>query len=296
MIKKYSEFISEEVGWKDALIGSTLALSTLNPTKAQNPQNIQIDQLEIKKNVLSTIKGPIGIQDISNADLDLVHGILGSKRLDDDFENRVSNELQRLNKLGYKTDVSNVNIKTYIKGNKIVTESYCDIIKSIDGNSYTIFTTRGSIGDNYEKRHDGQINGLENRLEDYYGGKSKKVNTEVISFLLNGKKVSYKQSFFVSSEIKTYEIVGTDLSDLRENLKLKSKDISIDSKSIKIDIKNMKISFKSGDEKIKVLSLVFDNKNQIDSRLDTIKEKNPSSEIIDSGKHGSLDWCILIIR
>ena len=38
----------------------------------------------------------------------------------------------------------------------------------------------------------------------------------------------------------------------------------------------MKISFKSGDEKIKVLSLVFDNKNQIDSRLDTIKEKNPN--------------------
>jgi len=106
-LKKYSEFFNEELGWKDFIVGATIGTSILNPqlTKGQNTSTYTA---QVKYNVLSTIKGPIGIQLIGNPDLDLVHGILGSKRLDDDFEKRVSSELKRLNYLGIKTDIDNI--------------------------------------------------------------------------------------------------------------------------------------------------------------------------------------------
>jgi hypothetical protein len=129
-IKKYNDFIIEELGWKDAIVGAALGLSTLNPQQSKG-QITQTQQL--KTTILSKVKGPVGIENINNPDLDLVHGVLGSRRLDDDFEKRVSDELTRLNKLGYKTDVTNIEVKTYIKGDKIITESSCDIVESQNG-------------------------------------------------------------------------------------------------------------------------------------------------------------------
>ena len=117
--------------------------------------------------VLGRVYGPVGKQPISNPDLDLVHGILGSKRIQDDFSERVTQSLKDLNDKGFKTDVSNIRIKTYVQGNEIITESSCDIVESIDGNSYNDFTTTGSIGDDFDTRHDGQIDGLIERLEQY---------------------------------------------------------------------------------------------------------------------------------
>jgi hypothetical protein len=147
--------------------------------------------------VLSHVEGPIGIQPLRNPDLDLVHGILSSHRLKDDFEKRVSDELNRLNILGYKTDVENIKVKTYVSKNKIYTISSCDIVKSKDGRSYVVFTTRGSIGKGYSKRHDRQVNGLEPWLQFYYRGYCKKVKTMVVGFKFRGGRIYYKQSFFV---------------------------------------------------------------------------------------------------
>ena len=147
-IKKYESFISEELGWKDAIVGAALGLSTLNPQQSKGQVTPAQQQYQVKKTAEFPIKvkGPVGVENINNPDLDLVHGILGSKRLDDDFEQRVSDELDRLNKLGYKTDVTNIEVKTYVKDGKIITESSCDIVESQNGTSYNIFTTRGSIG------------------------------------------------------------------------------------------------------------------------------------------------------
>lgn len=152
---------------------------------------------QVDSTILSHVEGPIGIQPLRKPDLDLVHGILSSHRLKDDFETRVSKELVRLNSIGYKTDVKNIKVSTFIKGNKIITISSCDIVKSSDGRSYVVFTTRGSIGNGWKKRHDRQIQGLEQWLSFYYRGFCKKVETLVVGFKLRGGKIFYKQSFFV---------------------------------------------------------------------------------------------------
>ena len=133
--------------------------------------------------VLNRVSGPVGRQPISNPDLDMVHGILGSKRIQDDFSERVTQSLNDFNNKGFKTDVSNIKIKTYIQGNEIITESSCDIVESTDGFSYNEFTTRGSIGDDFNIRHDNQVDGLIDRLKQFYGGNAKQV----------GKPKQYKE-------------------------------------------------------------------------------------------------------
>lgn len=250
--------------------------------------------------VLGRVFGPVGKQPISNPDLDLVHGILGSKRIQDDFSERVTQSLKEWNDKGYKTDVSNIKIKTYIQGNEIITESSCDIVESTDGNSYNEFTTRGSIGDDFDTRHDGQIDGLVDRLEQYYGGNAKQVGKSfIISFRINGTNISYKQSFFVASsndekESKT-TIQGNDINDLRVKLKEQTQNISIDPNSITIDMDVYKISFNSGNKKIQVMSLIFDDKGQMSDRLVMIKSKNPTMKIIEQGKDSNVDWVVVII-
>jgi hypothetical protein len=251
--------------------------------------------------VLGRVLGPVGKQPISNPDLDLVHGILGSKRIQDDFSERVTQSLKDWNNKGFKTDVSNIRIKTYVQGNDIITESSCDIVESIDGNSYNEFTTRGSIGDNFDIRHDGQVDGLVDRLKQFYGGNAKQVGEPfVISFNFNGANISYKQSFFVMSDnsggkSKTTTIQGNDINDLRSKLKEQTQNISIDPNSINVDMDNYEVSYNSGDKKIQTISLIFDNKGQLSNRLMIIKSKNPTMEIVEQGKDNNIDWVVVII-
>ena len=251
--------------------------------------------------VLGSVLGPVGKQPISNPDLDLVHGILGSKRIQDDFSERVTQSLKDWNDKGYKTDVSNIKIKTYIKGNDIITESSCDIVESMDGNSYNEFTTRGSIGDDFETRHDGQVDGLVDRLKQFYGGNAKQVGKPfVITFNFNGTNISYKQSFFVMSDnsggkSKTTTIQGNDINDLRSKLKEQTQNISIDPNSINVDMDNYEVSYNSGDKKIQTISLIFDDKGQLSNRLMIIKSKNPTMEIIEQGNDNNIDWVVVII-
>ena len=250
--------------------------------------------------VLGRVLGPVGKQPISNPDLDLVHGILGSKRIQDDFSERVTQSLKDWNDKGYKTDVSNIKIKTHIQGNEIITESSCDIVESTDGNSYNEFTTRGSIGDDFDTRHDNQVDGLVDRLKQFYGGNAKQVGEPfVISFNFNGSNVSYKQSFFVASkdneeELKT-TIQGNDINDLRTKLKEQTQNISIDPNSITINMDEYKISFNSGNKQIQIMSLIFDDKGQMSDRLVMIKSKNPTMKIIEQGKDSNIDWVVVII-
>lgn len=251
--------------------------------------------------VLGRVLGPVGKQPISNPDLDLVHGILGSKRIQDDFSERVTQSLKDWNDKGFKTDVFNIKIKTYIEGNNIITESSCDIVESMDGNSYNEFTTRGSIGDDFDTRHDGQVDGLVDRLKQFYGGNAKQVGKPfVISFNFNGTNISYKQSFFVMSDnkggkSKTTTIRGNDINDLRVKLKEQTRNISIDPSSVNVDMDEYKISYNSGDTKIQTMSLIFDDKGQLSDRLVMIKSKNPTMEIIKQGNLNNINWVVVII-
>lgn len=252
-----------------------------------------------QKKVLARVVGPIGKQPLSNPDLDMVHGILGSRRIQDDFSERVSQLLKDFNNRGYKTDVSNIKIDTYVRGNEIITESSCNIVESTDGNSYNELTTRGSIGDDFDVRHDNQIDGLVDRLKQYYGGNAKQVGQPfVITFKVGGTDISYKQSFFVASKNNLKEsktIQGKDINDLRVKIKEQTQNISIDPDSIVVDLDEYKVTYNSGNKKIQVMSLIFDNQGQLDERLKMIKIKNPTMKIVKRGEDKNINWVVVII-
>jgi hypothetical protein len=289
-------------GIKKSLAAASLGLSLMgNPQMTKGSNITPMSQTQTQK-VLAIVNFE-AYQPISNPDLDLVHGALGSNRLQDDFEKRVEDELKNQVKNGNKPDVSNIQVRTYVQGDKIITKASCDIVQSVDGIAYTHFTTRGSIGFNYSQRHDNQINGLIDRLESHYGGVAKQVGDSIeISFKLNNNIIVYKQSFFVSSDDKniannqdTQQITGTDINNLRDKLNTETKDIYIDINSINADIKNYRLSYKSGNVKIYKISLLFDDSGNLDNRLKNIKSKNPTFTEIKRGRINNLDWAISII-
>lgn len=289
-------------GIKSSIAAALLGLSLKgNPQMTKDSNITPMSQTQTQK-VLArvTIEGS---QPISNPDLDLVHGILGSNRLQDDFAERVEDELKNQVNNGNKPDVSNIQVRTYVQGDKIITKASCDIVQSVDGIAYTHFTTRGSIGSNYAQRHDIQINGLIGRLENYYGGVAKQVGDSIeISFKINGNVISYKQSFFVSSDVKniknnqsTQQITGTDINDLRDKLNTETRNIYIDVNSINVDMKNYKVSYRTGDVGIHKISLLFDDSGNLEDRLKNIKTKNQTFKEIKRGKINNLDWAISVI-
>lgn len=148
---------------------------------------------ESKGNYIVTIEGK---QPYIDTDWDLVHGILGSNRLSDDLEDRVSNKLSQLSYGNY--NVKHIEISSYKHGDYIYTKAKVYIGKSDDNKSYTVFTTRGSIGYSYIKRHDEQVYGLPKRLSDAYGGEVKVFGPYVICVSdENGECfMKYKQSFY----------------------------------------------------------------------------------------------------
>jgi hypothetical protein len=287
---------------KSSVSATLLGLSLMgNPQMTKGANITPMSQTQTQK-VLArvTIEGS---QPISNPDLDLVHGILGSNRLQDDFAERVEYELKNQVNNGNKPDVANIQVRTYVQGDKIITKASCDIVQSVDGIAYTHFTTRGSIGSNYVQRHDIQINGLVGRLENHYGGVAKQVGNPIeISFKVNGKLISYKQSFFVSSDDKNItnnqsvqQITGTDINNLRDKLNAETRDIYIDINSINVDMKNYKVSYKTGDVGIHKISLLFDDSGNLDDRLKNIKTKNAIFKEIKKGRINNIDWVISVI-
>jgi hypothetical protein len=289
---------------KKSIAAAALGLGLMgNPNVSKGMNLTPTTQTQTQK-VLSKVNFEAS-QPISNPDLDLVHGALGSNRLQDDFEKRVEDELTNQIQNGNTPDVSNIQVKTYIQGDKIITKASCDIIQSQDGIAYNHFTTRGSIGSRYAERHDNQITGLIDRLENYYGGGAKQVGKPIdISFNLNGNVITYRQSFFVASDNKntsnitnqtTQKISGTDINDLRNKLNSETKNVYIDINSINVDMNNYRISYKTGNVKIYKISLLFDDSGNLDNRLSNIKSQNPTFKEIKRGKIGNLDWVVSII-
>ena len=134
----------------------------------------------------------------NGTDWDLVHGILGSKRLDDDLEGRVS---QKLKSGDYR--VYNIEINSENKGNEIVTNGWVGL-KPDSNNPHKVFSTRGSIGGNHKQRHDQQVSGLDGRLSNYAKGKGYKGEVDTfgpytVSVKAPNGDMSYTQSFFAVS-------------------------------------------------------------------------------------------------
>ena len=149
------------------------------------------EQTTVPKDDVVSIQG---IQPYPNGtNWDLVHGILGSKELDDDLESRVSKKL--------KEGIWRVrNIEgpySYISGDNVITNCHVSLIE-VDNNPDIAFTTRGSIGTNFEQRHDTQVNGLVERLNALYKGSTRTFGPYIRK--IKGTNWAYKQTFFVVSK------------------------------------------------------------------------------------------------
>jgi hypothetical protein len=125
---------------------------------------------------------------IDTTDWDTVHGILGSKRIDDDLEKRVGDELTNGS---YR--VTKITVTSKKSGTNVITNGSVELT-SVNTNPHKFFTTRGSIGNDHINRHDNQVNGLDGRLVKAYGGKVTTFGPYEINVI--GTNVNYKQSFF----------------------------------------------------------------------------------------------------
>jgi|688.fasta_scaffold393430_2 hypothetical protein len=214
----------------------------------------------------------------NGTDWDSVHGILGSKKIDDDLEKRVGDKLKSGS---YR--VTNVKVSSYVSGNKVITDGTVTLVSDTN-NPDIAFTTRGSILDNYEQRHDNQVNGLVDRLSAYYQGTARQFGPFIVD--VKGTTEKYKQSFFAISKPnvqsntepntpETESIDGNSLIEFRKNLKSKTANILIDENSVKFSYSNnmFKVSYSTGETEISGMTLVFDpSETELDSRITTTSE------------------------
>jgi hypothetical protein len=98
-----------------------------------------------------------------------------------------------------------------------------------------------------------------------------------------------------TSPSKKYVIIGTDFNDLRNKLSGETKNISIDSSSVFIDINNYTVRFNSGNDKISVMSFIFDDTGNLKNRILNIKSKNPTLKEVKSGKVNNVEWLLSVI-
>ena len=240
----------------------------------------------------------------NGTDWDSVHGILGSKKIYDDLEDRVGKKLKEGN---YR--VTNVKVLSYVSDNKVITDGTVTLVSDTN-NPDIAFTTRGSIGDNYEQRHDNQVNGLVDRLSAYYQGTARQFGPFIVD--VKGTSWKYKQSFFAISkpntkpsqpnEPETKSIDGNSLNEFRENLKSKTADILIDENSVNFSYSNnsFNVKYSTGERKIDGMTLVFDpSETQLDFRIETkIKELYPNLIRKEEwkGKSGDYYYEFLILK
>lgn len=260
-----------------------------------------------------------GQQPYPNTDWDMVHGYFGSKRTADDLEDRVSKALANGN---YRVD--NVSISTTKEGASIKTKGIVSLRQAGPNElPHKYFTTRGSIGNvggdksdpnYYVNRHDTQVNGLDGRLKSYY----KSNGVEVFGpyeILIKGTPYGYKQSFFAiegqpsnktansaqtpqnaaaSGGGQRSQVQGKSFPDLRNIVKILFEDgDSIDPNSFKLDTNTFKLQYSQGDTRVKSVSLIYDDRGQLDARLPQILQKNPTMKVATKGKAGNIEWAIL---
>ena len=244
----------------------------------------------------------------NGTDWDLVHGILGSKKLSDDLEERVS---EKLKSGSYR--VTDVKVSSYVSGYKVITDGTVTLV-SDTSNPDIAFTTRGSIGGDYEQRHDNQVNGLVDRLSTNYRGTARQFGPFIVD--VKGTSWKYKQSFFAISKPtpqpsqqntpETKSIDGNTIDEFRDNVKNKTANILIDESSVNFTYTNnvFKVSYSTGKTKIDGMTLVFDpSKTNLDSRItDTTKSEIPKRypNLIRKeewkGKSGNFYYEFLILK
>lgn len=190
---------------KNVLLASGLTLAALRGSPSLHAQapvsTAQVAHQKVQPgDVLATVSVSNSVPIVNGTvNMDDVHSILSSKKVENDFVEQITEKLKKLRDQGYAPDVTDISIETTVSGNKVNTTAKCNIIESSD-HAYTLVVSRGSAGSNaadYIKRHDDQVSGLIGRLEAYTGGHAERIGEEhIVTFTVNGKKMGYKQSFY----------------------------------------------------------------------------------------------------
>lgn len=173
-------------------------------------------------------------------------------------------------------------------------------VKTTEDKAITNFNERGGWGHSGSDQVESFLSTIENNPQ--YGMIDKA--TKVAS---GGKSADITETWISFRDLKTYPIKGQtsgvdkttikgrDFDDLRTKLKEATQNISIDPNSVEVDMDNYTVSFSKGDQKIQVISLIFDNTGDLQNRLKSIKSKNPTLKTLKTGKNGGMDWVISII-
>lgn len=245
-------------------------------------------------------------------DCDSLHGFQLSSNTAD-MNGIVKTELDNFKNQGVWVS----DVKVSVNGMDVSWEVTID--KSDDGEFWNGFTSRGAgCNGNIQKRWNSEevgngVESIKTKITTPPKGGGKPICNSVKAIELV-KKVeftklggdSFVQGFYrykcggttqSTSPSKKYVITGTDFNDLRNKLTGETKNISIDSSSVGIDINNYTVRFNSGNDKISVISFIYDNSGKLDDRLENIKLKNPTLKVVKRGKvnNNSVEWLLSII-
>ena len=206
-------------------------------------------------------------------------------------------------------------VKVSVNGMTVDWEVTID--KSDDGEFWNGFTSRGAgCNGNIQTRWNSEsvgngVQSIKNNITSPSVGKPTCDSVKEIELV---KKVeftnlggnSFVQGFYrykcdgitqSTSPTQKYVITGIDFNDLRNKLTGETKNMSIDTSSVEIDINNYTVRFNSGNDKINVISFIFDDSGNLNSRLENIKLKNPTLKVVKRGKvnNNSVEWLLSII-
>jgi hypothetical protein len=228
----------------------------------------------------------------------------------------VGNKLQEIYNSGVSPKVTNV--KVNVQGMTVTWTVTID--KSNDGKAWVGFTSRGAgCNQDVKNRAESAASGndmqtAKSKIESTYGEQA--IEIEMVNdYLYNGGDNSFRQVFYrytkpknnppvggkqqtQTTNSKPITIVGTDISDLRTKLKSETVGKSIKKGSIKVDMASKTVTYLLGETKIQNMSLVFDpNQDTLNTRMQSIKDKNSTLEVIDSGgPDEGVYWNLIIIK
>lgn len=232
---------------------------------------------------------------------------------------------------GYNPKITNISVSIKKNNNTFTTTYRLTVDNSNDGRAWMGFTTRGSIGSDYENRADGQINGQGDKNGKSLVEKLKSIGAGEIEYIpgtpIIDRTVPFKQYFVQFTKPNKYpphttnqnksqqtnpqvaqvkNITSNDLNSFLTNIKTESQNTSIDpnSVSLTLDTKTNKygLSYKPG--RIKVMKLVLvinlptDKQNGVFPSRDNVLSKNTGSEVVKEGTfdNGSRDYALIAIK
>jgi len=275
-------------------------------------RHIQESNLRLEKRYLmeQTITLPQTVSDtFTSYDGDSAHRLTG-------LEKKIDIALEKIYNQGINPKMYDVKLQVVRNGNTFTTSSSLIIDKSDDGKAWTGFATRGSIGYDYVKRADGQIDGsanadgrsLKEKLES--GADAVEIipisnspitinNVQLKQYFVQftkSSKPSHASSKPTSEEVmKKFVVSSKDLNTLNVDFKNQVANYIKSKGDINYDVDYFDLSSEDGLTSIAKLdiipnengynrfSILFNPKGKPQESLNNALSKNPGSKLIKDG-------------